>query len=356
MGLNLSRNRGTYDGSAFFRDETKIAEKKIPLNSLVSWEGQPFEPYPDEALESLAASIAENGLLSPIIVTADGDKYRIIAGHNRARACEKLGWTEIDAIVKDTDEDHAQLMMLDTNLCQRHSLSVVELIKAYKMQFDVLNRIMGKKKGLKTLMAEQYGVTRKTIERYIKCANLEECLLTLLNDGRFNILTAVHLADLSAGNQSVLADWLNDNPKAVIDEKAAMQLISRNGFGFDEDDISEIISGKASKPKSQPHEPHNDSEITEDEPPDKPAESNSDESKTQPAEVINNPSTSVETSPVTSEVDYDDLPDISVSFDRETIRRTLGKVGDDMVREYLNYCLQQDDVFSKWLEIFNQQS
>lgn len=353
MGLNLSRNRGTYDGAAFFRDETKIAEKKIPLNSLVSWEGQPFEPYTDEALESLAASIAENGLLSPIIVTAGGDKYRIIAGHNRARACEKLGWTEIDAIVKDTDEDHAQLMMLDTNLCQRHSLSVVELIKAYKMQFDVLNRIMGKKKGLKTLMAEQYGVTRKTIERYIKCANLEECLLTLLNNGRFNILTAVHLADLSAGNQSVLADWLNDNPKAVIDEKAAMQLISRNGFGFDEDDISEIISGKASQPKSQPREPHNGSEITEDETSEKPAESNSDESKTQPAEVINNLSTAVETPPVTSEVDYDDLPDISISFDRETIRRTLGKVGDDMVREYLNYCLQQDDVFSKWLEIFS---
>lgn len=351
MGLNLSRNRGTYDGAAFFRDETKIAEKKIPLNSLVSWEGQPFEPYTDEALESLAASIAENGLLSPIIVTADGDKYRIIAGHNRARACERLGWTEIDAIVKDTDENHAQLMMLDTNLCQRHSLSVVELIKAYKMQFDVLNRIMGKKKGLKTLMAEQYGVTRKTIERYLKCANLEECLLTLLNNGRFNILTAVHLADLSAGNQSVLADWLNDNPKAVIDEKAAMLLISRNGFGFDEDDISEIISGKAAKPKSQPSEPHNDSETTEDEP----AESNSDESKTQPDEVINNLPTSVETSPVTSEVDYDDLPDISVSFDRETIRRTLGKVGEDMVREYLNYCLQQDDVFNNWLKIFNKQ-
>lgn len=351
MGLNLSRNRGTYDGAAFFRDETKIAEKKISLNSLVSWEGQPFEPYTDEALESLAASIAENGLLSPIIVTADGDKYRIIAGHNRARACERLGWTEIDAIVKDTDEDHAQLMMLDTNLCQRHSLSVVELIKAYKMQFDVLNRIMGKKKGLKTLMAEQYGVTRKTIERYLKCANLEECLLTLLNDGRFNILTAVHLADLSAGNQSVLADWLNDNPKVVIDEKAAMLLISRNGFGFDEDDISEIISGKEAKPKSQPSEPHNDSETTEGEP----AESNSDESKTQPDEVINNLPTSVETSPVTSEVEYDDLPDISVSFDRETIRRTLGKVGEDMVREYLNYCLQQDDVFNNWLQIFNKQ-
>lgn len=114
--------------------------------------------------------------------------------------------------------------MLDTNLCQRHSLSVVELIKAYKMQFDVLNRIMGKK------------------------------------------------------------------------------------------------------------------------------------SKTQPDEVLNNPSTSVEPLPITSEVEYDDLPDISVSFDRETIRRTLGKVGDDMVREYLNYCLQQEDVFENWLKIFNKQS
>lgn len=177
--LNLSRNSGTYDGAAFFQDDSGIAEKKIPLNRLVSWENQPFQPYTDEALESLAASIEENGLLSPIIVTPAGEKYRIIAGHNRVRACEKLGWTEINAVIKETDEDHAQLMMLDTNLCQRHSLSVVELIKAYKMQYDVLGRIVGKKNGygVKKIMAEQYGLSRKTIERYIRCARLEECLL-----------------------------------------------------------------------------------------------------------------------------------------------------------------------------------
>ena len=55
--LNLSRNSGTYDGAAFFQDDSGIAEKKIPLNRLVSWENQPFQPYTDEALESLAASI-----------------------------------------------------------------------------------------------------------------------------------------------------------------------------------------------------------------------------------------------------------------------------------------------------------
>ena len=175
--LNLSRNSGTYDGAAFFQDDSGIAEKKIPLNLLVPWENQPFQPYTDEALDSLAASIEENGLLSPIIVTPVGEKYRIIAGHNRVRACEKLGWTEINAVIKETDEDHAQLMMLDTNLCQRHSLSVVELIKAYKMQYDVLGRIVGKKNGygVKKIMAEQYGLSRKTIERYIRCARLEEC-------------------------------------------------------------------------------------------------------------------------------------------------------------------------------------
>ena len=124
--LNLSRNSGTYDGAAFFQDDSGIAEKKIPLNRLVSWENQPFQPYTDEALESLPASIEENGLLSPIIVTPAGEKYRIIAGHNRVRACEKLGWTEINAVIKETDEDHAQLMMLDTNLCQRHSLSPLQ--------------------------------------------------------------------------------------------------------------------------------------------------------------------------------------------------------------------------------------
>lgn len=120
------------------------------------------------------------------------------------------------------------------------------------MQYDVLNRIMGSSYGIKSMMAEQYGVNRKTIERYIKCSKLEDCMLKLLNEGRFNIVTAVHLADLSVGNQSVLADWLNENPKAQITAKAAQQLISKNGFGFDESDISEIVLGKPSKSKDKP--------------------------------------------------------------------------------------------------------
>ena len=339
--LNLSRNSGTYDGAAFFQDDSGIAEKKIPLNRLVSWENQPFQPYTDEALESLAASIEENGLLSPIIVTPAGEKYRIIAGHNRVRACEKLGWTEINAVIKKTDEDHAQLMMLDTNLCQRHSLSVVELIKAYKMQYDVLGRIVGKKNGygVKKIMAEQYGLSRKTIARYIRCARLEECLLEQLNDGRFNIMSAVYLADLSAGNQSVLADWLKDNSKATINEKAAQRLISRNGFGFDEDEISGIISGKVPKAKPQPVE----------EPEDTASEPETSEKSVVPAE----PPTSDSDVPK-HEVEYDDLPDVSVSFDRETIRSTIGKVDDSTVQEYLNFCLQQEDFFIKFLDIYKQ--
>lgn len=339
--LNLSRNSRTYDGAAFFQDDSGIAEKKIPLNRLVSWENQPFQPYTDEALESLAASIEENGLLSPIIVTPAGEKYRIIAGHNRVRACEKLGWTEINAVIKETDEDHAQLMMLDTNLCQRHSLSVVELIKAYKMQYDVLGRIAGKKNGygVKKIMAEQYGLSRKTIERYIRCARLEECLLEQLNDGRFNIMTAVYLADLSAGNQSVLADWLKDNPKATINEKAAQRLISRNGFGFDEDEISGIISGKALKTKSQ------SVEETED---------NASEPETSEKFVIPAEPPAADSHVTKHEVEYDDLPDVYVSFDRETIRRTIGKVDDSTVQEYLNFCLQQEDLFIKFLDIYKQ--
>lgn len=54
------------------------------------------------------------------------------------------------------------------------------------------------------------------------------------------------------------------------------------------------------------------------------------------------------------EVKYDDLPDVSVSFDRETIRRTIGKVDDSTVQEYLNFCLQQEDLFIKFLDIYKQ--
>lgn len=350
--LNLSRNRGTYDGAAFFQDDSGITEKKISLNRLISWENQPFEPYTDEAMATLAASIEENGLLSPIIVAPDGDKYRIIAGHNRVRACERLGWTEIPAVIKETDEDHAQLMMLDTNLCQRHNLSVVELIKAYKMQYDVLSRIVGKKDGygVKKTMAEQYGLSRKTINRYIRCSRLKECLLSLLSEGRFSLITAVSLSDLSAGNQSVLADWLRDNPKAALDEKAAQRLVSRNGFGFDEDEISEIISGKTPKAKSKP------AEIPKLSVPEDSAVEPAVHEKAQPAEPPTEPPQSAEDAASPEAVDYDDLPDVSVSFDRETIRRTIGEVDDGMVQEYLNFCLQQEDMFSKFLGIYKSGS
>lgn len=205
--LNLSRNSGTYDGAAFFQDDSGIAEKKIPLNRLVSWGNQPFQPY------------------------------------------------------------------------------------------------------------------------------------TQLNDGRFNIMTAVYLADLSAGNQSVLADWLKDNPKATINEKASQRLISRNGFGFDEDEISGIISGKVPKAKLQPVK----------EPEDNASEPETSEKFVIPAE----PPTSDSHVPK-YEVEYDDLPDVSVSFDRETIRRTIGKVDDSAVQEYLNLCLQQEDLFIKFLDIYKQ--
>lgn len=48
------------------------------------------------------------------------------------------------------------------------------------------------------------------------------------------------------------------------------------------------------------------------------------------------------------------LPDVSVSFDRETIRRTIGKADDSTVQEYLNFCLQQEDLFIKFLDIYKQ--
>ena len=149
-------------------------------------------------------------------------------------------------------------------------------------------------------------------------------------------MTAVYLADLSAGNQSVLADWLKDNPKATINEKAAQRLISRNGFGFDEDEISGIISGKVPKAKPQPVE-----------------ESEDNASEPETSEKSAEPPTSDSDGPK-HEVEYDDLPDVSVSFDRETIRRTIGKVDDSTVQEYLNFCLQQEDLFIKFLGIYKQ--
>lgn len=375
--LNPSQNSGKLGMSEFLSANSGSAEKRIPLDSLSDWENQPFKPYTDEALEILAASISENGLLSPIVVMRDGDKYKILAGHNRARACRKLGWKDINAIVKDVDEQHANLIMVDTNLCQRQSLAPSELIAAYKIQFNTLFELGGKNAyGVKSALAERYGVSRQTITKYIKCANLNNQLIEMLDSGRFSVKAATYLSDLSNGNQEMIADWLSEHSEATVSEPAAQALAAKNGFGFDEQDICEIVlnkgavSKKADKSESAeytPPETHSKRQKKSDNSERSSSENNDNYREAMEIEKslsLNPPTFEPQAADTTSlnlpeadnenneeDEDDDENKKVTVEFTLQEVKMTLGNISEKELGDYLFYCMQKPDLFLEWLEM-----
>jgi ParB family chromosome partitioning protein len=395
FNLNPSQNSGKLGMSEFLSANSGSAEKRIPLDSLSDWENQPFKPYSDEALEILAASISENGLLSPIVVRQDGDKYKILAGHNRVRACRKLGWTDINAIVKDVDEQHANLIMVDTNLCQRQSLAPSELIAAYKIQFNTLFELGGKNAyGVKSALAERYGVSRQTITKYIKCANLNSQLIEMLDNGRFSVKAAVYLSDLSDGNQEMIADWLSEHGEVTVSEPAAQALAAKNGFGFDEQDICEIVLKKGAVNKKAdksefvspvehgdikdigenveaaeytPPETHSKRQKKSDNSERSSSESNDNYREAMEIEKslsLNPPTFEPQAADTTSlnlpeadnenneeDEDDDENKKVTVEFTLQEVKMTLGNISEKELGDYLFYCMQKPDLFLEWLEM-----
>ena len=87
---------------------------RIKLKDIVDFENHPFLVNNDESLEQLVVSIKENGLLNLLIVRKKSNgKYEMISGHRRKRALELIGETEVDAYIKDFNDDEAVICMVD---------------------------------------------------------------------------------------------------------------------------------------------------------------------------------------------------------------------------------------------------
>ena len=104
----------------------KIVEMKI--NDIEPNVNQPRKNFDDDKIDDLAASIAEHGVLQPIIVTKKDNYYQIIAGERRWRASKKVGLKTIPAIVREYDEKKIREVALIENI-QRQDLNALETAK-----------------------------------------------------------------------------------------------------------------------------------------------------------------------------------------------------------------------------------
>jgi ParB family chromosome partitioning protein len=152
---------------------------QIPMDKVISNPDQPRKSFNQEKIQELAQSIKENGLIQPIIVRKNKDKYQIIAGERRFRAYTLLGYKEIDGIVKDFDDNKTSRVALIENI-QRQDLNPIEEAKAYKNLID--------QHGLtQAELGEILGKSRSAITNSIRLLELPEKVISLIIDGKISM-------------------------------------------------------------------------------------------------------------------------------------------------------------------------
>ncbi len=137
------------------QDERMSQLRTIKLDHIDPDPHQPRRTFDDQALEEMALSIKEHGVIQPIIVTAHGDRYRIVAGERRFRASQQAGQSTIPALVRTLTDQHRLELSLIENI-QRRDLNVLETATAYlklRDQFNLTLEEIGARVGGKSVSA-----------------------------------------------------------------------------------------------------------------------------------------------------------------------------------------------------------
>ena len=119
----------------------------LDICNLVEFTDQPFKVFDDYAMDELTESVKMVGVLVPVIVRkTEGDKYEIISGHRRKRACERAGIEKIPAVIAKLNDDEAAILLVDSNL-HREKLLPSERAYAYKLKLEALKHQEKELKG-----------------------------------------------------------------------------------------------------------------------------------------------------------------------------------------------------------------
>ncbi len=175
----------TLGGDVSHETSEKIIEMKI--NDIEPNVNQPRKNFDDEKIDDLAASIAEHGVLQPIIVAKKDYYYQIIAGERRWRASKKAGLKTIPAIVRDYDEKKIREVALIENI-QRQDLNAIETAKAIK-------ELMEEHALTQEELAKTLGKSRSAIANTLRILNLDERVQEMVQEGK---LTEGHARTLAS--------------------------------------------------------------------------------------------------------------------------------------------------------------
>lgn len=174
------------------------AVRMLPIRAIDPNRDQPRRSFDEAALEELAASIRAVGVIQPIIVAPEGERYRIIAGERRYRACRMAEVEEIPAIVRDWDAQRRMEAALIENL-QRDDLNAIE-------EANGVRRLMDEAGLTQEKVAERLGKSRPAVANLLRLLTLAESVQKLVVEGKLSAGHARALAGVDKSRQVQLAN------------------------------------------------------------------------------------------------------------------------------------------------------
>ena len=222
-GGNISLT--SYD-DIFETDESRAESQlervqNISISELVPFKDHPFKVVDDEAMLRTTESIAQYGVLTPLIARPleDGG-YEIISGHRRAHAAEMAGLTAVPVLVRQMDDDAATVLMVDSNL-QRENILPSERAYAYKMKMEAMKRQAGRPSKenprqvvgnyeTADLIGQESGESGRQVQRYIRLTNLIPELLEMVDQKQISFNPAVELSYLAPEEQEIFMQAMDE--------------------------------------------------------------------------------------------------------------------------------------------------
>lgn len=214
----------------FSTEESRQEQKReqvqqIPIEELFPFKEHPFKVLDDEAMQRTVESVAQYGVLAPLIARPRPEGgYEIISGHRRQHAAELAGLDTLPVIVREMTDDAAVILMVDSNL-QRENILPSERAFAYKMKLEAIKKqgarsdltsgqFVQKSKLSIEQVAEGTGEGYKTVQRFIRLTNLIPELLDLVDEKKISFNPAVELSYLDEAQQRDFLQAMDETQNA----------------------------------------------------------------------------------------------------------------------------------------------
>ena len=228
------------------QEEQREQVQQIPIDALHPFTNHPFKVLDDEAMTRTVESIAQYGVLAPLIARPrpDGDGYEIISGHRRQYAAKLAGLETLPVIVRQMSDDAAVILMVDSNLQREHILPS-ERAFAYKMKLDAIKN-QGARSDLTSpqvaakfrsddAVARDQGISGDTVRRYIRLTNLIPELLDMVDEKKISFNPAVELSYLDESQQRDFLEAMDgtQNAPSVSQAQQLKKMAQCGEFTYD---------------------------------------------------------------------------------------------------------------------------